>query len=317
MKILFITANRIGDAILSTGLLRHLTAQYPEARLTIACGPLAVELFRAVPGLERIIPLRKQSYNRHWLGLWRQCISTRWDLVVDLRNSAVSRLLLAKARAYRPTRRVGQHAVEDNASALQLSPPPAPKIWLDDQARQAAEQLIGGTENLIAFGPTANWPPKQWPMENFIALGKRLTAADGPMPQARILAAAAPHEAEQLQPLLQAFPSGQIIPVITPDLLTVAAALSKAKLFIGNDSGLMHLAAAMAIPTLGLFGPGYEQIYGPNGAHGKVVRTPESTADLLARLPHPGAHAPNLMASLSVDRAYQAAIELIGQKSRG
>lgn len=310
MKILFITANRIGDAVLSTGLLRHVVEHYPDARLTIACGPLTTDLFRAVPGLERIIPLRKQSLNRHWLGLWRACIGTQWDLIIDLRNSIVSRLLLAKARAYPLSRKTGLHKVAENASALKISPPPAPKIWLDAKAQEVTALLPDQT--LIAFGPTANWPPKQWPIENFIVLGQRLTAPDGLYPNAKILVTAAPHESEQLQPLLKAFPRGQIILVAMPDLLSVAAMLGKTQLFVGNDSGLMHLAAAMGIPTIGLFGPGYENIYGPYGPHGLALRTPETTAELLALLPHPGAHTPNLMGSLTVDQVVQA---ITAQKS--
>ena len=50
MRILFITATRIGDAVLSTGLLAHLIEHHPEARITIACGPVAAPLFSAVPG---------------------------------------------------------------------------------------------------------------------------------------------------------------------------------------------------------------------------------------------------------------------------
>ena len=93
MKILFITSNRVGDAVLSTGLLASLVENYPEAQFTIACGPYAAGLFRAVPRLERLIVLNKKSWNRHWLELWKACIGTRWDMVVDLRDSIVSRLL--------------------------------------------------------------------------------------------------------------------------------------------------------------------------------------------------------------------------------
>ncbi|WP_042704493.1 glycosyl transferase, partial [Azospirillum sp. B506] len=88
-RILFITSNRLGDAVLSTGLLGHLTEACPGARLTIACGPLPAPLFRAVPGLERLIPLGQRSYARHWLRLLLECVRPRWDLGVDLRNSAV------------------------------------------------------------------------------------------------------------------------------------------------------------------------------------------------------------------------------------
>src|SRR5262249_24873700 len=53
--LLLVTATRIGDAVLSTGLLAHLIERYPEARITIAAGPDAAPLFEAVPGIERLI----------------------------------------------------------------------------------------------------------------------------------------------------------------------------------------------------------------------------------------------------------------------
>jgi len=66
------------------------------------------------------------------------------------------------------------------------------------------------------------------------------------------------------------------------DLLTAYAALKRADLFIGNDSGLMHIAAAAGIPTIGLFGPSDERRYGPWGAWTKAVRGPRSFEQFLA-----------------------------------
>ena len=100
MKILFITSTRIGDAVLTTGILSHLVDTYPNAKITIACGPLPAPLFEHVPGLEKLIVLHKQSYSRHWFHLWRQCVSQTWDMVIDLRGTATSYLLLAKKKIY-------------------------------------------------------------------------------------------------------------------------------------------------------------------------------------------------------------------------
>src|SRR5471030_2087303 len=88
-RILFVTATRIGDAVLSTGLLAHLIERHPDARLTIAAGPVAAPLFEAVPGLERLIVMEKRRLAAHWLGLYRAVARRRWDIVVDLRGSAL------------------------------------------------------------------------------------------------------------------------------------------------------------------------------------------------------------------------------------
>jgi lipopolysaccharide export system permease protein len=306
MKILFLTSNRVGDAVLSTGLLAWLVERYSGAAITVACGPYAVDLFRAVPHLERLIILKKQSWNRHWFGLWRECIGTKWDIVVDLRNSIVSRLLFADKRYY-GVRRTGVHKVIENAAALNLSPPPAPHIWLDDAVEAEAAKLLPDSVPILALGPAANWTAKQWPIERFAELAQKLTVTYGPLANAYLLVIADTHERRQITPLLQSLPDNHRIELIGRDLLTVAACLKRATLFVGNDSGLMHIAGAMGIKTLGLFGPGYEDIYGPWGPNSAYVRTDRSREDLIKQ-----GHG-NLMESLSVEKVYAAATQLLAK----
>jgi heptosyltransferase-3 len=96
MKVLFITSSRLGDAVLSAGLLGHITQMYPGARVTIVAGPIAASLFAGYPNLDKVISLEKHRYSLHWFDLWRQVIGEKWDMVVDMRNSAVSRLIFAR-----------------------------------------------------------------------------------------------------------------------------------------------------------------------------------------------------------------------------
>ncbi len=309
MKVLFITANRIGDAILSTGLLRHIVAAYPGARITVACGPLCTDLFAAVPGLDAVISMPKQSWNRHWWTLWRRCAPHYWDIVVDLRDSVVSRLLWrGKIYTYRP--QSDTHKIRLNAAIMALDPPPAPQIWLTAAAQAAAAALLPGTGPILALGPSANWPAKQWPAAHFAALTAMLLA-DPAFRDGRVLVLAAAHEREQIAPVLHAIPDGQRVELIGGSLALGAACLQRARLYIGNDSGLMHLAAAVGTPTLGLFGPGNEKVYGPWGKHAAVVRTPETAAELLHRLPGPGQPIASLMASLKPTIVRNAALDLL------
>ena len=87
MRILFVTANRVGDAVLSTesSLLGGRPNIRPQ-RYTIAAGPAAISLFRALPNLHRLIVMEKNA-TAHWLSLWRDCVASRWDIIVDLRRS--------------------------------------------------------------------------------------------------------------------------------------------------------------------------------------------------------------------------------------
>ena len=205
MNILFLTSNRVGDAVLSTGLLAWLVDNYPSASFTVACGPYAANLFLATPRLKRLLILKKQPWNGHWLDLWRACIGTRWDIIVDLRNSVVSRLLFAGKRYY-GVRRAGAHKVLENAAALHLAETPAPHIWLDASAEAEAAKVLPTSSPVLALGPAANWSAKQWPIEHFATLAQKLTATGGPLANASILVIADKHEREQLIPLLQSIP---------------------------------------------------------------------------------------------------------------
>ncbi|NYZ16367.1 glycosyltransferase family 9 protein [Azospirillum sp. RWY-5-1] len=312
MRILFITSNRLGDAVLSTGLLAHLVERHRDARVTVACGPLPAPLFRAVPGLERLIPLPKRRYARHWVGLWAACTGTRWDLVVDLRNSAVSRLLWTRRLAVHSRPVPGLHKVEELARVLGLAVPPAPRLWLDEAARAAAVRLLPtGPEPLLAIGPTANWLGKEWPADRFAALAGRLTAAGAPLAGAGVAVLAAGAERDRAAPLLAALGPRAIDLGGRTDPLEAAACLERAALFVGNDSGLMHIAAAVGTPTLGLFGPGYPETYGPWGPRARAVTGTVPRVELLARLKR-DPRASDLMDGIAVDHVEAAARALLG-----
>ena len=96
MKLLFVTSTRLGDAIISTGILNQLIEDNPNLRITIACGPAAAPIFEKVPNLERVIVLDKMLLSLHWLRLWGLCIYSFWDLVIDLRNAPLTFLLVRK-----------------------------------------------------------------------------------------------------------------------------------------------------------------------------------------------------------------------------
>lgn len=160
MRILFITATRLGDAVLSTGLLAYLHQRWPDARFTIACGPVAAGLFSAFPGLERTIVMEKRPYDLHWLDLWKACVPFKWDITVDLRGSAVTFLLRSGRRfIMRGGRRAGAR-ITHLGNVLNLSPPPLPTVWVSPADRAKAQQIIPNTSPIIALGPTANWTGK-------------------------------------------------------------------------------------------------------------------------------------------------------------
>jgi len=311
MRILFITSTRLGDAVLSTGALAHFIRQYPGAQIAVACGPLVAGLFAGMPGVSRVIPLAKEKYALHWAKLWRETSKTGWDIVIDLRNSLVSRLLLSKKKYIWGRTDPQKHKVEQIAEVIGVSPPPAPMLWFSDETRSKAAALVPAGEAVLAVGPAANWAAKTWPAENFTALVERLTAEDGILPRARVAVFAAPGEEETAHKVLGSVPAKRQIDVIAKGAPEVAAAaLQRCAFYIGNDSGLMHSAAAVGTPTLGLFGPSWPHLYHPWGRHCAWVSTPQDFNQLVDFEGYDPKTAPCLMTGLTVDAAFEAATTL-------
>ena len=306
MRILFITSNRLGDAVLSTGLLAHLVDRYPAARFTVACGALPAPLFGAAPRVERVIPVIKRPGNRHWLAVWRQCVTTPWSLVVDTRDTIVSRLVLARRRRGRKRLPPGRHKVEELAAVLRLEPPPAPALWLTDQSCGQAAELIPGDRPVLGLGPTANWVGKEWPADRFAELARLLTGEGGLLPGARIAVFGSPGERERSRDVLSRLDAMPVIDLVgRTDPLQAAACLQRCGLFVGNDSGLAHIAAAMGTPVVAVFGPGRPETYSPWGDRAAAV-----TAD--GRAPDAGTEeGMALMATIPVAAVAAAAGRLV------
>ncbi len=276
MRILFVTATRIGDAVLSTGLLAYLIERYPEARLTVAAGPPAAPLFEAVPGLERLTVMAKRGGSLHWLPFYSSVVTRRWDLVVDLRGSVLAWLLRTGTRKVMAKGDPGEHRVSQLGRLFDLDPPPSPRLWTAPRHEEAANTLIAAGPPVLAIGPAANWRGKQWRAQRFAELVLRLTAAGGPLTGFRVAVLAAQHERRQAEPLLQAVAHDRRIDLVgRVDLLTAAAVLRRCAMFIGNDTGLMHIAAASGTPTLGLFGPSPVGQYAPWGERTASIRSAE------------------------------------------
>ena len=161
------------------------------------------------------------------------------------------------------------------------------------------------------MGPTANWGAKQWPGERFAEVIARLTAPDGILPNASVAVFASADERAKAAPVLDAIPPERLIDLAGGiDLPTAYACLERCGFYLGNDSGLMHMAAAAGIPTLGLFGPSSDVFYGPFGPKAASIRGPRSFEDIC--------HAPDydyrsqdcMMRDLEADRVVEAAQSL-------
>lgn len=313
--ILFITATNIGDAVLSSGLIKRLADEIPNARFTIVAGPKAAPLFAFVPRLDEIIVFAKAKDGSHWFDLWRKVRGRRWGLVVDMRGSAISRLISTKRRAiHRKTTGQPVHKVMEAARALRIEEDPAaPYIYTSAAVRAYADELTAGTGPILAMAPAANWVGKTWPVERFSRVAMRLLGNEGPMRGGRLMLLGGPEDRKAAEGLKDVVPRSRVIDLTgRVDLVTAYACLKHARLFIGNDSGTMHLAAATGVPTLGLFGPSDDRLYAPWGPNARVVRGGRSVEEL-RRVDPTFSQAVCHMMDLSVERVFEAARKLLVQ----
>jgi len=304
-QVLFVTSNRIGDCVISSGVIREIGRQLPGAEITVVAGRPPAPLFRAAPGVVEVIAWDKKPMAGHWFDLWGRARGTRWDLVIDVRGSALAWGLNARRRVvYSRKLETGRRKVETATAMMGATEPLHPEIFLDDRARAEAAavidpQLAGGAGPgpILALAPIAHQPGKSWPADRWGQLVERLKKEprfDG----WRFMPVGGPGDRPPATPALETAGPRGIDFVGKGDILTSAAAIDRASLFVGNDSGLMHVAAAAGRPTLGLFGPTEWWLYGPWGPRTRTVASNEVR----------GQFAP--IEDLTVDRVFSAVIDL-------
>jgi ADP-heptose:LPS heptosyltransferase len=312
--ILFIAPSRIGDAVLSSGLVRALTDEIEAARFTIAGSALTTPLFAEVPGLARTIIIEKRPLGGHWFDLWNAVRRQRWGLVVDLRGSGLARFLRARRRATHRSGGPMAHKVAEAARLLKLEDdPPAPFLYTSPETEARAAELTAGKGPILAIAPAANWVGKTWPAERFGLVARDLLGPNGPLAGGRLMLLGGPDDRKLALTLRAALPKERVIDLVGRESLLVSyAALKRARLFIGADSGLMHMAAAAGAPTLGLFGPSDERLFAPWGPQGRTVRGARSFEEIRALDPQLNQQICHMM-ELRVDAVTAAARRLIAE----
>lgn len=281
-RLLVITLSNIGDLVLTTPVLEALAAYFPGLLVDVLGDARSIELLRAAPYVGELFVRDKRA---GWLSQWqllRRLRRRRYELIVDLRTPFLPWLLRARQRRTNRTRTsVERHAVLDHyaviRSLVQRDQPPPCRLYVAADAVAVANRMtcvLPGTR-WLAIAPGANWAGKKWPKEYFRDL---LILARPHIDAVIVLGSAA--DTADCAPLREA--GLPMLETAGATSLTVAAALlARACLFVGNDSGLGHVAAALGVPSLTLFGPGRPARYRPWGEQARVLLAPEAKLALL------------------------------------
>jgi heptosyltransferase-2 len=330
LKILIRATNWIGDAVMSLPALRAIRQRFPQADITVLAKPWVAALYEGEGSIDRVMPLDDAAKWR----LVRRLRRESFDLAVLLPNSfqsaAVVRLggakrIIGYARDGRSLLltdaiaipRPGEIPAHERFYYLELlrraglidALPDVPEIRFDnaEQARRRGEalfQTLGVKLPVIGVSPGAAYgSAKRWLPERFAESAARLAAETGgtvavfgsaaERPLCEEVARAADGRNFAGETALRAF-------------IDMTAAC---RLFLTNDSGAMHIASALGVPSVTVFGPTNEIATGPLGAAARVIREPVDCAPCLLR-ECPIDH--RCMTRVTVDRVIQSAREITG-----
>ena len=238
----------------------------------------------------RTSPFSLQTWERIAAGL-SDLRAARYDVVLDLQGAVRSSLLARWSRtpvifgAAQPrenlasmfyTRQVivnNDHVVKQNLSLAEAVAGktltlPAAELPHDESAEVECDRWLRErhAERFVLLNPGAGWGAKQWPAERYGQIAKQL-AQDGLKPVINV----GPGEEEIARAV-----GGGVAETFTGSLTQLIALTRRARLFIGGDTGPMHLAAALSIPVVGIFGPTNPARNGPFGTRNIVLRSDSS-----------------------------------------
>ena len=313
MKVLFITSTRIGDAVLSTSILNYLKNRFPHCSLYIATGKTAASLFKNFNNIKKIFILEKKFFKIHWLELWSRTFFNKWDIVIDLRGSIISYFLFNKKKYVYKSINKNIHRLDELAILMETKHLPLPWVPVLKKDMKKISKDFLKLKNSIAIGASANWPAKIWPSKNFVKLIHMFLKEKKFGKKKSIVFFGSSKDLKNIKKITKHLKKIKVKNLCGKlNLIEVAAHLKKCKIFIGNDSGLMHIASASGIPTLGLFGPSLESRYAPKGNNAHYIRTKKTFRQLTGAKNFDWNTEKNLMNSLSVNSVFKKIKEILG-----
>jgi lipopolysaccharide heptosyltransferase II len=328
----------LGDVVLATPVLEALRRRFPDARLTVLVKQRAVDVLVGNPNVDEIVvydAVPNYHMPHRQLNLARRLRRAKFDLAVDLSGNLLSSWLLWAAD---PGYRVGfNHAgfphlldrripyvtdgsvVEHLLSAVEplgAKAEPLPRIYLSDVEREESTDALRSAgidrhESFAVLAPGANWEYRRWPAERHAELARRL----GAEACVRVLLTGGPEDRELCASIAAA--SGGSAQSLAGDLgiRGFAATVERAEVFIGSDSGPMHIAAAVGTPVVALFGPNTPDRFAPRGSASVVIhhRYPCSPCDQkrCVRPEDP------CMKAITVTEVLDAALALMAERRSG
>ena len=348
-NILVIMLRYIGDVLLATPVIRALRDAFPASSLTMVVNQGTEEVLKGNPDVNEVLVVERGGLSDQ-VRFLRALRARGFDAVIDLTDGDRSAVL---TRATGAPIRVGfndehywrglmytsvargdfehMHRIDRNLEAVRAVgvQPKKTSLVLNLSQEDEAEAMrvlqtmgLGGAgapqaQRMVMFQPGARYWFKAWPAERFAELADRLTEHLG----CTVLIGGTVGERELAQEIKRRARSSPAVLAGQTALMPYAAILQKCALLIGNDNGPMHMASALNVPMVALFGPSNPAMWGPRGGEVSVIYKGLDCR----RCFHPTCYRgdESCMRLISVEEVYAAAKEVLlkpreterGQKS--
>ncbi|HYV86639.1 MAG TPA: glycosyltransferase family 9 protein [Patescibacteria group bacterium] len=281
-RILVVRTDRLGDMVLTTGALMDLRAHYRHARITVLAPAGALGLLEGHPAVDHLVPLAGRLPSE---------LAGRFDMAIDFtpdESLSGARLVAATHAAWRagfaaggrqafftlpsPPARADRHIVELNRDLLEAlgvtrrDSEPALPVSEQERARALARcAALGAAQPRVLIHPGGHYESQRWQAERFAEVIARLTESLG----AACLVACGPDEEELSRRIVEATPDA--LPLGPLGVRELVALTSVVDLFLGNNSGPLHIATALGVPSLSLAGPTDLRRFAPRGPAARVM----------------------------------------------
>lgn len=299
-KVIVVALGFLGDSLQIIPALWEINRNYPRAELHVVTTPLGAEVLGLLPCVDRVWPVARNPRQSNWLQDGRTVRALRreyFDLAINFsgadRPTIWTALIGARhavahtgprkhfwsnwlVRHWVPRQPPGMPIAEQHlrvleACGLNLAAP----CWdfpLPATACRKVETLV--PPGAVHFSISASHPLKEWPVENWVALAKQLFAIN---PQMQIVATGSsqPREQERLRSLAAGVGNRSVTTLPALSLAELAAGLQRCRLHVGADSGVLHLAVVVGLPTISLFRDYHDaSAWTPTGPRHRVFRQP-------------------------------------------
>lgn len=331
-KILIRAPNWVGDAVLAIPAMKAVREHLPDSEITLLARPWVAGLFTSAPFIDEVWKEAKPAGLSGWMRISRDVRARQFDLGLLFPNSFESALMMflggvprrvgyaTDGRQWMLTRSIAprnemRHQVEYYLELARLLDANAPRPSIEIQAtaaeRESARVLLRGegiAENrrFLVLNPGAAYgSAKRWHEDRFASAADML-AQDLGLDVVLVGSQSERGIAEQIASRIQckcAVLSGKT------SLEALVGVLAESSLMLTNDSGPMHIAAALGVPTVAVFGSTDERVTGPCGPRTRIVKNPVECSPCLLR-ECPIDH--RCMNGVTVEDVRRAAMELVG-----